>query len=231
MQNTGDNRMKPKNIVALAAGLVLLLTGCSSVSLPLAVAGDGTIQNASLGFSGFSFKIPAGFTLYSPADIPADGYTPLQQLAIRIYEQNERWHPRGNELFYESFMLLSDQTCFLLITLKVDDDIPAAISPFWDDPVSQWELLPCYNVTSSRSFSLGETRQPAVCTAGSAYEQKGWYYAGAKRNSTPFSCEICKISGGNRDRYILAGFALPEQAGELTAPMQQMLDAISFSLP
>jgi hypothetical protein len=217
--------MKPKNIVSVW-GIILLMAGCASVSQPRATVTDGTIQNASLGFFGFTFEIPAGFEVYRPAARNPAEYNELQRMAIRIYELNEAWHPRGNELFYESFLLLSEQSCFLLVTLKSHEAVLPDRSPFIDEPATQWELLPLYNVTASRAFELGETRLPAVYTRGSACEQKGWYYANPKRNSMRFSYEACKAEGGNRDRYILMGFALPENAAELAAPMAQMIDGL-----
>jgi len=229
MQKAGDNYMKLKNFVSILG--ILLLLGCASVSQPRAVVADGIIQNASLGFSGFSFNIPDGFKIYNPAEDPEVGYTPLQELAIRVYELNEEWHPRGNELFYESFLLMSDQTCFLLITLKSDTVVQLNVSPFWDDASSRFDVMPCYNVTSTRSFELNGTRQPVVYTCGAAYEKGGWYYAKSKRNSTRFNYESCRIVGGNRDSYILMGFALPENAKALTAPMQQMVDEMKFGTP
>lgn len=222
--------MKLKTVI-FRLGVILLMAGCASLSQPRAVVADGVIQNASLGFSGFSFKIPDGFRLYNPAEDPEVGYTPLQELAIRVYKLNEEWHPRGNELFYESFLLMSDQTCFLLITLKSDAVTRLDVSPFLDDRSSQGDVMPCYNATSTRSFELNGTRQPAVYTCGVAYEKGGWYYAKSKRNSIPFSYESCRIAGSNRDQYVLMGFAVPEQAAELAEPMRQMIDGISFSAP
>ena len=88
--------------------------------------------------------------------------------------------------------------------------------------------MPLYNVTAKRSFGLGDTRQPAVHGCGSAYEQKGWYYADPKRNSVSFNYEACKVTGSKRDSYILMGFALPENAKTLTSPMRQMMDGLKF---
>ncbi|MEI7852024.1 MAG: hypothetical protein WCH86_09340, partial [Kiritimatiellales bacterium] len=68
----------------------------------------------------------------------------------------------------------------------------------------------------------------AVYSRGSAYEQKGWHYADPKRNSVLFNYEACKVTGSKRDSYILMGFALPEDAKALTAPMQQMMDSLKF---
>lgn len=219
--------MKLKNTVSILA--VLLLAGCSSVSSQRgATVADGTIQNRALGFFGFTFQIPDGFEVYSPAAKNPAEYNDLQRMAIRIYDLNKAYHPRGNELFYESFLLLSDKTCFLLITLKSDTMMRLDNSPFSDDATSTWELMPLYNPTSTRSFELGESRQPAVYTCGSAYEQKGWYYANPKRSGMLFNYEACKIAGGNRDSYILMGFSLPDQAAALKAPMKQMLDGIKF---
>lgn len=209
---------------------LLLVTGCASLSLPRAVVENGTIRNPSLGLGGFAFQIPDGFKLYNPAE--AAEYTPLQQMAIRIYELNGEWHPRDNELFYESFLLLSDQTCFMLVTLRMDATVPLDASlRFREDVSGQQDVLPFYNLTVRRVFELGESRMPAVYAAGSACERSGWYYPGLKRNGTLFNYEACRIAGSSRDQYILMGFALPEQAAALSEPMQQMLDGISFSAP
>ena len=198
--------MNLKNIVS-GLGILLLLAGCASVSQQRAVVADGTIQNTSLGFFGFSFQIPSGFEVYSPtAKNPAE-YNELQRMVIRIYDANKAYHPRGNEQFYESFLLMSDQSCFLLITLKSFASTQLYNSPFDDAAASQWELMPLYNVTANRSFELGRTRQPAVYSRSSAYEQKGWHYADPKRNSVLFNYEACKVTGGKRDSYIQIGRA------------------------
>lgn len=219
--------MKLKNIM-FGTGILLLMTGCASVSQQRAVVADGIIQNTSLGFFGFSFKIPDGFEVYSPAAKNPAEYNELQRMAIRIYDTSKAYHPRGNEQFYESFLLMSDKSCFLLITLKSAAAAQLYNSPFDDAANSQWELMPLYNVTSRRSFELGGTRQPAIYSRGSAYEQKGWYYADPKRNSMLFNYEACKVAGSKRDSYILIGFALSENAKTLTAPMQQMIEDLKF---
>lgn len=226
MQKTGDNDMKLKKSTYMLA--FLLLAGCASVSQRSATVTGRTIENASLGLFGFSFRIPEGFEVYRPAARNPVEYTDLQRMAIRIYDLNEAWHPRGNELFYESFLLISEKTCFLLITLKSDDTVRLNNSPFADDTVSQSLLMPLYNITASRTFELGENRFDAVYTRGSAYEQKGWYYAEPKRSRMPFNYEVCKVTGGNRDSYILMGFSLPDDAGRLAASMQQMMEGMKL---
>lgn len=227
MQKNGDKSMKLKNIASVL-GILLLLAGCAAVSQQRATVEGRIIQNASLGFSGFTFGIPAGFELYNPAAENPAGYNELQRMAIRIYDLNRVWHPRGNELFYESFLMMSEETCFLLITLKSDIMVQLDDPPFFDEAVSQWPLMPHYNVTSTRTFEPGENRLNAVYTCGSAYERKGWYYANPKRNSTQFNYETCNVEGGNRDSYVLMGFALPGHAKALAAPMQQMIAGMKF---
>lgn len=218
--------MKLRNMVWVVG--VLLLAGCVSVTPPRATVADGIIQNHSLGFFGFSFKIPDGFEIYNPAaKNPAD-CNELQRMAIRIYQLNEAYHPRDNELFYESFLLLSDQACFLLITIKHDNLPRLGDEPFSEQASLPWVLMPLYNPGETRTFKLGDSRFEAVYTRGHAYEQKGWYYAGQKRNSVQFNYEACKVTGGNRDSYVLMGFALPENAGALTAPTQQMIEGMKL---
>jgi hypothetical protein len=222
--------MKMKIVVSLM-GILLLLTGCRSISQPRAVVGDGLIQNRALGAGGFSFKIPAEFEVYRPAAKNQAEYNELQKMAIRIYETDKPYHPRGDELFYESFLLVSEKTCFLLITFKANDVARIDDNPFADAVNSKWELMPLYNVSVRRTFELSDSRLSAVYTRGTAHERKGWYYEKAKRGSTPFSYEACKFEGRNRDHYILMGFAAADQAGALTAPMRRMAEGISFAAP
>lgn len=218
--------MKLKNIISVLG--VMLFLGCSSVTTQRAMVVDGLIKNASLGFSGFTFEIPQGFEIYNPAAKNPAEYNELQRMAIRIYDLNKTWHPRDDELFYEGFLLMSDHACFLLMTLKYDYALRNEGSPFSGQSVSNWQLMPLYNVTANRSFELGANCMGAVYTRGYAYEQKGWYYANPKNGRMPFNYEACKVTGNNRDRYILMGFALPEHAEALTAPMKQMLDKLQL---
>ncbi len=219
--------MKLKNIVSGLA-MTLLLAGCASVSQQHATVADGTIQNAALGFSGFTFKIPDGFAVHNPAaENPAE-LNELQRMAIRIYDLNKTWHPRGNELFYDSFLLMSGKTCFMLIMVKYDYMLQKEESPFSDRVVINWQLMPLYNVTARRTLELSVNRLPAVYTCGYAHERKGWYYADPKRNSTAFNYEACKGMTDSRNNYILIGFALPENAKDITAPMKQMIEDMKF---
>ena len=94
--------------------------------------------------------------------------------------------------------------------------------------VMQGQLLPLYNTKENHTFELSGTHLPAVYTCGSAYEQKGWYYADQKRNSMPFNYEACKITGSKNDSFILMGFASPEHADVLAVPMKQMIDGLKM---
>lgn len=219
--------MRLKFIVSLL-GMVLVLAGCTSVQQPRARVDEGLIENPSLGFFGFHFEFPPELELYNPLNRNPVEYTALQQMAVRIYEKNRAYHPRGNERFYESFLLLGDNTAFLLITVKQDALTLLDDSPFSDDATTQWQLMPLYNPTGTRPAELGESRRAAIWTRGYAYEHKGWYYAATKRNRMLFNYEACKADGSNSDSYILMGFALPEDASRLTSLMQQMLNGINF---
>lgn len=218
--------MKLKNIIS-ALGVMLFL-GCTSVMPQRATVVDGIIKNASLGFSGFTFEIPQGFEGYIPAAKNSAEYNELQRMAIRIYDLNNVWHPRDDELFYESFLFMSDKACFLLMTLKYDYMPQNENLPFSDQSVSRWQLMPLYNVTAKRSFELGASRMATVYTRGYAYEQKGWYYDRPKNSRMSFNYEACNVTGDHRDRYILMGFALPDHAEALTAPMKQMMEGFLF---
>lgn len=208
---------------------LLLLAGCATMVHPRAVLNDRTLENPALGFSGFRFQIPEGFTLYTPDAADPATYNDLQHMAIRIRNLEAERHPRGNELFYESFLLLSEKCCFLLVTVKSDRAaVPSANSSFGTAVPAEQELLPLYNATQSRTFELGPSRHPAVFTRGSAFEKEGWYYSRSSRHAVPFNYEACKISGANRDHYVLLGFARPEEADELSEPLRTMVESMEL---
>lgn len=190
---------------------------------------DGRIiSNPSLGFFGFSCEIPAGFNVYNPAIGTRGQYGEIQQLAIRVYNLNRAYHPRGNETFYDSFLMLSEKTSVLLITLKTDNLTPLDTGFLEEEAALQSELIPLYNVSGQEIIEMGEARAEAVCTRGQAYEQKGWYYANERRSRNPFQYEVCKVPGNNRDSYILMGFCLPEDQELLTQQMNEMISGLRF---
>ncbi|HKL20969.1 MAG TPA: hypothetical protein VJ904_04140 [Tichowtungia sp.] len=206
--------------------LVLVLSGCAALDRSAASVSNGVIANPSLGFFGFSYKIPDGFELYDPgAEEPAE-HTALQQMAIRVYNMNEAWHPDGSETFYESFLMFSETAAFLLVTVEHDRSMDTGVS--WEEPGLQRPLLPLYNSTGSRRMTLGRNRIEARRANGHAYEKKGWYYARPKRGGMEFSYEACRVSGANRDSYILMGFSLPEHKHILSLQMKEMIAGFQF---
>lgn len=208
------------------AVLLLLLAGCAAVKQSGATVSDGMIRNPSLGFFGFSFDMPDGFELYD-ADAEADR-SELQQLAIRIQDLNDSFHPDANENFYESFLMLSENTAFLLVTV-VNDRLVSSDSDWADGGIAmQRQLFPMYNSTAPERITVGENRLAALKFAGQAYERKGWYYSGPKKGRTEFSYEACRVQGVNRDRYILMGFCLPEHKHVLSIQMQEMMRGFRF---
>jgi len=217
-----------RKIIAFSL-FVVLLAGCAALEQNNARVGDGMIKNPSLGFFGFSYEIPEGFELVdSEAKDPAE-CTEIQQLAIRVSEMNESYHPSGNETFYESFLMLSENTAFLLITVEQDRLAGAGGMLAKDGELDfQRQLIPLYNVTDSRRVVLGSNREEAVLTTGRAYEKKGWYYSKPKGGRMPFSYQACKVSGVNRDSYILMGFSLPEHEHVLSLQMQEMIGGFRF---
>lgn len=208
--------------------LVGLMVGCATVSQRGAMVNDGMIKNSSLGFFGFSFAVPEGFDLYDPAPDGLKEYTEVQQMAIRIYELNESYHPRGTETFYESFLMLSETTGFLLITVE-NDSMPEFNSSWSDDSrVSSQQLMPLYNVSDSRRIMLGDGRMEALIAKGRVYERKGWYYSKSKSKRLPVCYEACKVGGVNRDSYILMGFSFPEYEHILFLQMQEAIRGFRF---
>jgi hypothetical protein len=205
--------------------LVFLAAGCTMIESPRATVVDGLITNPTLGFFGFSFEIPEGFELYDSAVLDGEEDNAVRQLAIRIYELNKSYHPSGTETFYESFLLLSENTAFLLITVENEDSVP-----LWADEelVADKRLMPLYNVRESSRMRLGEGRLEARIASGRAYERKGWYYSNPKSGRTPFSYEACKVEGVNRDRYILMGFSLPEHEHILSLQMPELMRGFRF---
>lgn len=217
--------MKRKMI--LFSSFLLLLAGCTALEQSQATVGNGEIKNPSLGFSGFSYQIPEGFELYDPdAEEPAER-TALQQMAIGIYNMNESYHPSGNETFYEGFLMFSKTAAFLLVTVEHDRLTDDAGGP-WGNAGLQRQLLPFYNTSDSRQTVLGRGRMETLLASGYAYEKKGWYYAKPKRGSMEFSYSSCRVSGTNRDSYILMGFSLPEHKHILSLQMKEMIDGFQF---
>ena len=215
---------------AVILGLMCLAfaAGCTSVRQRRAMVDGRVISNPSLGFFGFSFEMPVGFDLYNPAVGDPKQYGEIQQLAIRVYNLNRAYHPRGNETFYDSFLMLSENTGVLLMTLKVDV-MPIPDSDFFEEEsVPQIDLIPLYNASGQEGFELGKNRVEATCTRGHAYEHKGWYYADERRKRQRFQYEACKVAGSNRDNYVLMGFCLPGNEEVLTLQMQEMMKALQF---
>ena len=214
---------------AMLGLFAFLLIGCAAIERGGASVSPGKIENPSLGFFGFSYGIPEGVALYDPSAKDAAQYTDLQQMAIRILDTNNSYHPSGNETFYESFLMFSENTAFLLVTVEYDR-LSDPGGP-WEDTAGigmQRQLLPAYNISNSHRIALGNSRMEALLSSGRAYEKKGWYYARPKRESLEFSYELCRVSGVNRDDYILMGFSLPEDKHVLSLQMQQMLDGFRF---
>ena len=216
--------MKSKTLLAWA--LMVLMAGCTAVEQRRALVNDGRIENSSLGFLGFFFVIPDGFEGYNPAVQPEAGRSELQQLAIRVYELTREYHPSGNETFYEGFLMLSQQTAFLLVTVTSDGLDARDVA--WDDVSMQRELLPMYNATERERFLIGDSRLAAVRVSGRAYESDGWYYSKPKSSRTEFCYRACRVEGGNRDHYILMGFSLPEYEHVLSLQMQEVVQGFQF---
>lgn len=214
---------------AMLSLVSFLLIGCAAIERGGASVSNGKIENPSLGFFGFSYEIPEGFALYDPSAGDAEAYTEMQQMAIRIYDTNNAYHPSGNETFYESFLIFSENAAFLLVTVE-SDRLSDPDGP-WDDMVEtgmQRPLLPAYNISNSHRIPLGSSRMEALLSGGRAYEKKGWYYAQPKKESLEFCYELCRVSGVNRDGYILMGFSLPEHKHILALQMQEMISGFRF---
>ena len=219
--------MKRKNVV-FGWVCVVLIAGCTAVGPQRAMVEGRLITNPSLGFFGFSFEIPEGFDLYNPAVGTPEQYGELQQMAIRIYNLNRVYHPRGNELFYDSFLMLSENTGVLLMTRKLSHESLSNTGFLIEEDVPQGDLIPLYNVSGQEALTLGKNSVPASYLRGHAYEHKGWYYSRPRKKRKRFSYEACKVSGDSRDSYVLMGFCLPGDEETLTHQMQEMMQALQF---
>jgi len=217
-----------RRTVILGLICLALAAGCTSVRQRRAMVDGRVITNPSLGFFGFSFEMPEGFDLYNPAVGDPEQYGEIQQLAIRIYNLNRAYHPRGNESFYDSFLMLSENTGVLLMTLKIDYAPLPDADFFTEEEAPQVDLVPLYNVSRQEIVELGKNRAEATCTRGHAYEHKGWHYADERRKRQRFLYEACKVSGSNRDKYVLMGFCMPGDEEVLTLQMQEMMKALQF---
>lgn len=196
--------------------LFLVLAGCIAPPQYARITGR-LIRNPSFSMA---YEIPEGVSLYQRGAAPPA--SPLHQAVLRIDALNKGYHPSGNEIFYESFLMFSEQTAFLLIMVEHGGAIPRELA--WDDAgLNAKELLPLYNEQSSRPVQLNGGRLSGRLSAGIAYEKKGWYYPRSKTGRTAFCYEACKLNGPGRDRYILMGFSTPENRQLLSDQMQEML--------
>jgi hypothetical protein len=216
-----------KYIIIFISLFAVLMAGCMSLDQS-AVVTDGVIENTSLGFFGFTYNIPAETMLHHPSKEGHPEYDDVQQLALRVFELNESYHPRGNESFYESFLMLTDHVAFILVTLR-HDSLPAFDRLSSDFKVApEWQVLPLYNMRDFRQVSLGEARLDAFVASGNAFEKKGWYYSKSKNGRTEFSYKACKVTGAGNDSYILMGFSLAEDEDLLALKMQDMISGFRF---
>lgn len=216
-----------KHKIIVYSLLTVFFAGCAALE-QRAVVSDGVIDNPALGFSGFEFEIPDGLELYQPDEESEVTYNDIQSMALRIHELNGQYHPRGNESFYEGFLMFSENTAFILITVT---HVSVPEVDFFDTQISQdpqWQLMPLYNLRESRYLVMGENRLDAFVAKGTAYESKGWYYSKPKAARMQFSYEVCKVRGMSRDSYILMGFSLPEHEHILSLQMQEMMRGFSF---
>ena len=215
-----------KHKIIVCSLLAVLLAGCAALQ-QRAVVTDGVIENPALGFFGFKFNIPEGFELYQSSEESAREYNDIQSLALRIHELNEDYHPRGDESFYEGFLMFSENAGFVLVTVEY---ATPGFSSFdsSDEVASQLQLMPLYNLRDSRHIVMGDNRLDAFVGRGTAYENNGWYYSKPKAARVPFSYEACKVQGANRERYILMGFSLPEHEHILSLQMKEMIRGFNF---
>jgi hypothetical protein len=194
----------------------LLLAGCIAPPQYAQITGR-LIRNPSFGLA---YEFPEGVSLYERQASPP--WSALHQAVLRINELNNEYHPSGNEIFYESFLMFTEQTAFLLIMAEHGSDISRELA--WDDAgLNAKELLPLYNEEHSRPVQLDGARATGRLSAGTAYEKKGWYYPRSKPGRTAFCYEACKLDGLGRDRYILMGFSAPENRQLLSVQMQDMM--------
>lgn len=199
-----------------------LLSGCLAPMQKSQVI-DGVIVNPSFGMA---YDIPEVVTLYTPETPPPDA--PLQQMALRIHELNRQMHPSGDEVFYEGFLMFSEQAAFLLVMVERTGRIPVDDWEWAADRMSAKPLLPFYNVEASSALPLNDGRMPARLTTGVAYERKGWYYSRSKPGRTTFSYEACTFKGLGSDQTILMGISFPENRHILAIQMQEMIRGFRF---
>ena len=106
--------------------------------------------------------MPDACDLYNPAVGIPDQYGEIQQLAIRVYNLNRAYHPHGDETFFDSFLMLSEKTGVLLMTLKVDAVSISFADFFTEDFVPQVDLIPLYNVSGQDDVEVGGGWRPFV---------------------------------------------------------------------
>lgn len=182
-------------------------------------------QPTRLDASQFPISVPSELQRYDP-DAVRD-YTPLQQMAIRIYALNKKYHPSSNESFYESALMLSEKSA-LLVVRWIEDPSASDRTEWASDWLSiQRTPFPLYNAEPVESNPLGPQQFPALRARGTAYERNGWYYSSPKTGGVKFRYEACRVEGTTRQHYLLMVLGRPADAELLRSQMERVL-AIAF---
>jgi len=231
----GELEIEMKCLFVLFGLSLLLLTGCATPILPAVVEG-GIIQNPTIGWSGYVFKIPEGMELVDLLTCPLEEGGEIEKVAVRLMQRSWGERQRSDEWSWErfgeafSFQGSEEKTFVLLGSHQLS--IVAPMPMFG-------QLLPSekrrvYNFCTLWKGSWGKTQaakmggHQALYSSGFAYEKNGIVYKNKIAGSRPVFCVSCVVLGNTRDAYELLGVSAPEDASLLRYHMQAMIDGFSF---
>jgi hypothetical protein len=213
---------------------MLIFSGCATRPPQPAVVGPETIQNTTVGFNGYIFRIPPELKFADFLESAPHG-TVNEQMLGRVFQSEWRNINRDSEWcknrFSEAF-LFSDpdgKTGFLFAVQLLD--IYSPMPPFCHllSPEKRMiynEVCRTWNIQELQPVMVGERQ--ALCSYGTAFEKDGHIYKTNGPGRLPVAYACCFILGDTRDFYTIIGCAEPKDAGALKLNLQRMMDGLSF---
>lgn len=230
--------MKKKCIVSGALILAMLFfAGCATTAAQPAVVESNTIYNPTIGWNGYTFKIPQELVKKDFFSYSSRKGKNAEALAARVIKRcwNERvktsdwvWE-RFGEAF--SFADAEGKTCFLLTAQALVLAYPAPNfcqmlssekQSLYSFVVRQWY----YDLEKVQPTKVGGHQ--ALYVYGTAFEKNGRIYKAKGPGRRPIAYASCVFLGDTRDAYIIIGFADPENAALLKRNMESMKSGFSF---
>ena len=206
---------------------LLLFTGCATPMQPAVVHAD-SIQNPTIGWSGYQFKIPPGLEQIDLSTCSSGAGAETEQMMI--YRLQNAWSNReksgqaGGERFGEIFFFKDpDRKTYFFLSAHVLF-FTAPVPPF--SHLLSPEKRQVYN-TIIRGWRHNEEHVQPTTVAGHQalhiFEPRL-----GEDNSPPMAVAFCVFLGDTKDVYIIAGYSESKDAPLLKQNMQKMMDGFSF---